>query len=97
MSGTLSDTSIISLAPEQLSCELDGVIAILNFSKGHYYGLDGVGARIWELLQEPRSVADIREKITAEYEVDSDRCREDLIKLLKQLLDAGLAEVQSEA
>ena len=32
-------------------------VVLLNLRDGVYYGLDGVGARVWTLVQEPRTVA----------------------------------------
>ena len=40
---------------DQVSCDLAGEAAILNIKSGVYYGLDPVGARIWNLMQEPRA------------------------------------------
>lgn len=83
-------SSIVQVAPDQLSCDLSGEAAILNLSNGVYYGLDPLGARIWSLLQEPRSVATIRDTILAEYDVMPERCEQDLLDLLRKLQLEGL-------
>jgi hypothetical protein len=59
-----------------------------------YYGLDSVGARVWNLIQEPRTVKELRDILTSEYEVDTYRCERDLITLLQRLVDEGLVEVE---
>jgi hypothetical protein len=92
---TLSTSSTIVAARQQVSCDLSGQAAILNLSSGVYYGLDGVGARVWALIQEPRTVERLRELLTAEYEVDPKRCERDLLSLLTRLRDAGLIEVRA--
>jgi hypothetical protein len=56
-----------------------------------------VGARVWHLLQEPRTVQDIRETLLMEYEVERDRCERDLLALLQELVAAGLIEVRDES
>ena len=66
---------------------------ILNFDKGVYYGLDKVGARIWELLRNPLTVAELRDTIVTEYDVEPDRCEADLQALLSELAEAGLIVV----
>src|SRR5438874_308601 len=43
-------------ADELLSSELDGEAVILDLTSGVYFGLNGVGARIWELLGEARDL-----------------------------------------
>ncbi len=86
--------SIIRAAKDQVSCNLAGESAILNIKSGVYYGLDSVGARIWELVQQPRSVNEVRETLLKEYDVEPQRCETDLLALLERLLAEGLIEVQ---
>jgi len=81
----------------QVSSDLGDEVAILDLKAGMYYGLDSVGARVWNLVQEPRTVEEIRNILTSEYEVDPYRCERDLIALLQRLLDEGLIEVSDEA
>jgi Coenzyme PQQ synthesis protein D (PqqD) len=94
MSLTISDRSVVVAAKEQVSCDLAGEAAILNIKNGACYGLDPVGARIWNLMQEPRAVADIQNTITNEYDVEPERCARDLVGLLEKLLAEGLIEVK---
>lgn len=93
----LSESSIVTQAKEQVSVDLDGETVILNLKGGIYYGLKEAGAVIWEMLQEPISVEKIRDAILAEYEVEADRCKNDLLALLQKMTDAGLVEVNNEA
>lgn len=95
MTPALSGSSTIVAAKEQVSCDLSGQAAILNLSSGVYYGLDGVGARVWALIQEPRSVQRLRELVTEEYDVEPEQCERDLLSLLARLLSAGLIEVRA--
>lgn len=67
---------------------------LLNLESGQYYGLDPVGARIWELLQSPHSMESLQTAILEEYAVEPDTCRRDLISLIDSLHRAGLVEVQ---
>jgi hypothetical protein len=85
---------LVCAAPDQVSCELAGEAAILNLKTGAYFGLDPVGARIWSLLTEPRTVAGIRDAIVEDYEVEPERCERDLLALLEKLADAGLVDLR---
>lgn len=76
-----------------LSAELDGEIVLLEVRSGTYFGLEGVGRRIWELLDRHRSAADVHEQLLQEYDVDAQQCREDLIQLLEDLTAHGLVDV----
>lgn len=92
----ISETSIVVAMTDQVSRDLDGEAAILNLNTGVYYGLNSVGARIWNLMSEPKPVGQILEALLEEYDVESERCRNDLVKLLNGLAEAGLIEVKNE-
>lgn len=94
MNPSISDRSVVVATKDQVSCDLAGEAAILNIKNGVYYGLDPVGARIWNLMQEPRAVAEIQTAITDEYDVEPERCARDLVGLLERLLAEGLIEVK---
>jgi coenzyme PQQ synthesis protein D (PqqD) len=90
----LSEQSVVTVAKDQVSCGLGAESAILNMKDGIYYGLDPIGTHVWKLLQTPRKIADIREVLLQEYDVEPERCRRDLVALLEDLLRAGLIEVR---
>ena len=96
MKYTVSEYSTVVAAGDQVSSDLGGEVAILNLRAGMYYGLDDVGARVWQLLQEPTVVGDIQATIAQEYEVEPTRVREDVLALLNQMADEGLIEVENE-
>ena len=86
--------STVVAAPEQVSSDLAGEAVILNLANGTYYGLNQVGARVWNLVQEPRLVSTIVATLMAEYEVDTAQCERDVALLLSELRAAGLIEVR---
>ena len=92
----LSTDSIVVAADDQISSDLAGEIVMLNLKNGSYYGLDGVGARVWGLIQSPLPVAAVRDVIQSEYAVDPDRCESDLLVLLRELAAAELIEVRDQ-
>ncbi|HEY6905725.1 MAG TPA: PqqD family peptide modification chaperone [Candidatus Acidoferrales bacterium] len=94
MNARLCIDSIVSVAPEQLSCALGDESAILNLKNSVYYGLDPVGTRIWNLMQQPMSVRELRDRLMDEYEVDADRCEGDLLSLLETMRSEGLIRVE---
>jgi Coenzyme PQQ synthesis protein D (PqqD) len=91
----VSGGSTVVAAKDQVSSDLGGEVAILDLKAGVYYGLDAVGARIWSLIQEPRTVIEIRDILLEEYEVEPERCERDLLVLLQRLADEGIIEVEA--
>ncbi len=88
-------TSVVAPARDQVSCDLAGEAAILHLGSGIYYGLNPVGARIWALLQQPIRVDHLRDTLLAEYDVAPERLERDLTGLLGQLAAERLIEVHA--
>jgi hypothetical protein len=97
MHADLSVHSIVIAAPEQVSCPLGEESAILNLKNTVYYGLNPVGARVWNLLQQARTVGELRDTLLDEYDVDAARCETDLLELLEKMRSEGLIQVMSAA
>ncbi len=76
-----------------LTAAVDDEILMLSPEQGAYFGLNEVGARVWELMASPRSVAEVRRLLAAEYEIDERVCRADTIEFLRQLEQARLIDV----
>jgi hypothetical protein len=91
----LSDTAILVRSREPLTAKAEGQTVMFDAAKGKYFGLAGVGGRIWELLEQPRSVTELCEIVSAEFEVNAADCRADVIPFLGDLREAGLVEVRA--
>lgn len=87
-----ADTTLV-VSKDQISCDVAGEATILNLKNGVYYGLNAMGARIWALIQEPRTLAEIRDTLLSEFEVDAPRLEADLHKLMAELAEHQLIEV----
>jgi hypothetical protein len=66
---------------------------LLNSQTGVYYGLNGVGSRIWELLAEGKNLKTICECLKAEYKVSPEALQMDALRLVQELQAKGLLEV----
>ena len=97
MERIITTRSRVVAVKEQASCNLADEAVVLDLRAGVYYGLNAVAMRIWELLQEPKTVSEIGAAIVGEYDVDSDRCQDDLLGLLRDLEAKKLIQVSDEA
>jgi hypothetical protein len=93
----LSVHSIVVASPHQVSCPLGEESAILSLNNTIYYGLNPVGTRVWDLLQRPRSIGELRDTLVNEYDVEAGRCEQDLLELLEKMSAEGLIQVRSAA
>ncbi|WFP63248.1 PqqD family protein [Mesorhizobium sp. WSM4904] len=91
-----SDHDRVVATGDAVACEFGNGLALLHLKSNIYYSLNGVGAYIWELIQEPRPILDIRSAVIARYDVEAERCKADVEGLLKGLIEAGLARLHHE-
>ena len=86
--------STLAVSKDVVSCDLEEEVAMLNLKDGVYYGLDPVGARIWNLIQKPTKISAILETLIKEYDVEEERCKNDLIELLEELQEKELVKIE---
>jgi hypothetical protein len=94
MDAPLSLQSTVTVTSQQVSCPLGDESAILNMKNSVYYGVNPVGATVWNLLKQAKTVSEIRDAILDEYDVDKVRCEKDLFALLEEMRSEGLIEVR---
>jgi len=78
---------------DQVFVKIDGDLVMMSIERGEYYGITGVGSRIWELLATPITVADIVRVICVEYDVEEAQCQADTQAFVEELIKLGLASV----
>jgi hypothetical protein len=74
--------------------DLEGELVLLNLKTGVYFGIDPIGTRIWHLMQEHRSLREIRDALLEEYEVTKRQCEDDLLRFVGLLREKDLIEVR---
>lgn len=74
--------------------DLDGEAVILDMGSGKYFGLNSVGARIWQLLEQHGALRSVHDDLCREYDAAPEVLQRDLLKLLTELEQAGLVETR---
>ena len=77
-------------AEEVLSREIQNETVLLDLKTEHYFGLDAVGSRIWQLIGDGVSVQVMIAVLAAEYDVTDETLTRDLERFLGDLAEAGL-------
>lgn len=65
-------------------------LVLLDLNRGVYYGLDPIGARIWQLMAEGNDEAEIVNILTNEYDAPPKTLRADFDSLIAELRERGL-------
>ena len=90
----ITPETILQRKGDMLFNEIDGEVVMLSIENSEYYGMDKVGSRIWELLEQPVSFKDLVARLMGEYEVSELQCTEDTLAFLKKLTDKKLVLIE---
>ncbi|MFC3098029.1 PqqD family protein [Alteraurantiacibacter palmitatis] len=92
----VSADAILSASEDAVAREVGGELVLMHLASGTYFGLNPVGARIWQLIEdEPRTLASLCEVIAEEFDAPIDVIEQDLAALAGDLAAHSLVEVQA--
>ena len=83
----------VELSANALFQEISGEGVILDLASSTYFGLNQVGARCWQLLQDNPELAVATKQLLQEFEVDAAVLEQDVLQLIEQLSGAGLVKL----
>jgi hypothetical protein len=81
---TLTKNLIVS--SQAIARQVGDETVILHLGSGTYFGLDAVGGRIWQLMEEGKSLNEICEVMLEEFDVSREDVERDIAGLTKDLL-----------
>lgn len=85
---------VVRASPQQVSCDVADEAVLLSMSDGEYYGLNEVAASIWRLVQQPRTVAEVRDALLAEYnDIEAAECEQAVLMFLTEMIALNLVTV----
>jgi hypothetical protein len=63
---------------------------LLDLAGENYFGLNPVGARIWQLIGDGATLQSVFDALVEEFDAEPERIRADLLALVDELAKAGL-------
>jgi hypothetical protein len=75
----------VTIPPQVMARVVGADTVILDLVSGTYFGLDPIGARIWELLGEGKTLVEVCEAIQQSHEVSRADIERDLLCLVDAL------------
>lgn len=83
-------TDKVTIPAQVMARQVGEETVILDLASGTYFGLDPVGARVWQLMGEGKTLSEICDTMLDEYEVTRDTLERDVIELAQELSAQGL-------
>jgi hypothetical protein len=90
---TLTPNDRLQQNADILASALGDETVMMSLSRNNYYGLDEVGSRIWGLLAQPQTLAQLCTALQQEYVVDTETCQQEVTAFVQQLANEGLVNV----
>lgn len=87
-------TDRVAIPAQVMARQVGNETVILDLASGTYFGLDTVGARIWILLSEGKTIGEICRTMLDEYEVEPAPLEKDVFSLLQTLERQGLVKIE---
>ena len=69
----------------------DSIIAI-DREQGYCFAMNLTSARVWELISTPVRISSLCDSLCAEFAVDPDTCRRDLLSIMTEMKENGLVK-----
>lgn len=66
--------------------ELDDSQVMMHLEKGKYFGLNPVGKRIWQLIEQPKSFLEITVVLQSEFDVPDEQCMREAHAFLEKAI-----------
>lgn len=80
---------MIERSNDWLSEKVGEEIVMMSVQQGRYIALNPIGARIWELLHQPRDRESLHTQLTDEFDVTPEICRSEVDGFLAELRQQG--------
>ncbi len=93
----MSPQAVLSRHPETIATEIDGEVVLMSLVTGRTFGLDKRGSRIWALIEQPRTVANVVAELLKVYDTTVEKCEADVGIFFGKLAEAQLASVAEPA
>jgi hypothetical protein len=93
---TLELRTVVVRTPGLLTAPVDDEIVILNPDRDNYVGLDAVGRAVWDLIEQPREVAELCRKLSQDFDATPEQIAADVLPFLTGITDEGIARVVAE-
>lgn len=89
----IDQTSIVVRSETSMTAPLDNELVVVSLASNAYIALDEIGRRIWEMLETPRSVAELCATLADEFSGPIEEIQSDVLSFLTELESVGLLNV----
>lgn len=90
----MNSNALVKRDSSLLFTRVDDDLILFSAERGMYYGTQVVGSRIWALIEDEVSIAEICDKLLEEFSVDRVACEREVLQFVEQLAEEGMVAVR---
>jgi hypothetical protein len=75
-----------------ISGRLHDEMVMMDMEQGKYFSLNQTATAIWEFLENPLTMDELCDRLMEEYEVDRERCLEEVNEYIEEMMKLSLVK-----
>ena len=87
---TLTPDAPIRRNEDMIGAPVEGGYVLLDVEQGKYLHFNATAMRVWEMLETPKTLAELCAALQARFDVSPERCAKEVGALTDRMLAAGL-------
>jgi len=91
----IRDEDLISRNISVVGADAADEAILIDIDSGYFFQLNKSAARIWTLVEQPRSFADVCAALQTRFAIAPETCRNDVAGFVADMQDRGLLTISS--
>ena len=91
----LSINTTLERNSEMIHANIDNETILMSLTNGEYYGINNIGSKIWELLENSMSIGELIENLTTIYDITKEQCETDIVCFLTDMQEKEIIKTVS--
>lgn len=88
--------SIVNRCDDIVVGKVDEDVMMANIETGKYHQLNPTGSRIWDMLEQPKSVGELCELLVNVFKVTPEACQRDVFHFLEEMSSRNIVAISND-
>ena len=90
----INPNSVVTRSADIVAGVVAGDLMMMSIESGKYYQLNISAGRIWDMLEQPRTVAELCEMLSRCFKVTSEDCQKEVMSFLDELASRKIVTIR---
>lgn len=90
----MTPDSVVTRSDEIVAGVVDADVMMMSIESGKYFHLNTSAGRIWDMLEQPRTVSELCEMLSRDFKVTPEDCQKEVLHFLDELASRKIVKVE---